>query len=206
MFITIQSPAPRGHPWTPNYHYLTARSSPKAGPLPPLALFTRPPARWLAHCEQQCFLNTWSNHGVIPTELRSTKPSYITSPNPPNLKGCWGGCTESSLPVGCPQPWPKDLCPLLVLSEFHVGLETHDMASLGRTEQMAVPGVTPRNCWSIRIHKSLLPALSFVHQSARWEKSLWVLLVHMLFWKVGPVSREGNENASAFLPQASLLA
>lgn len=44
-----------------------------------------------------------------------------------------------------------------------------------------------------RFHKSLLSALSFVYESTCWEKSPWVLLVHMLFWKVGPVLGSGSE-------------
>ena len=50
---------------------------------------------------------------------------------------------------------------------------------------MAVPGMTPVTADLSGIHKPLLQALSFVYISTCWEKSLGVLWVHMLFWKVG---------------------
>lgn len=83
------------------------------------------------------------------------KASGITSPDPCDLKGCeWLHRRQRPGKTALPQP-PASA--LHLLSEFHSGLETRDMARLGRMGTDGSPRGDTLTADLSGIHKPLLP-------------------------------------------------
>lgn len=140
---------------------------------------------------------------TIPEQLQCMKTFSVTSPDPP-ISGSVSGWHRKQSPVKMPlsQCWGTALDLGCLNSTLAWRLWIWQV--WGEWEQMAVPGVTPCNCWSIR-NQEAIPPCPFL--------GLRVCLLRKIpmsfFWsiccseKLAQCQGEEIKRASAFLQRAS---